>query len=53
LLAFNIPVAAPLWITVVGGAFAIIIVKQIFGGLGHNFMNPALAARAFLFSWAS
>lgn len=53
LLAFNIPVAAPLWITVVGGAFAIIIVKQIFGGLGHNFINPALAARAFLFSWAS
>jgi len=52
LLAFNLPVAAPLWIGVVGGAFAIIVVKQFFGGLGHNFMNPALAARAFLFSWA-
>lgn len=52
LLAYNLPVAAPLWIGIVGGAFAIIIVKQFFGGLGQNFMNPALAARAFLFSWA-
>ncbi|TDT61132.1 RnfABCDGE type electron transport complex subunit D [Fonticella tunisiensis] len=52
LLAFNLPVAAPLWIPVVGGFFAIIIVKQLFGGLGQNFMNPALAARAFLLaSW--
>lgn len=52
LLALNLPVAAPLWIPVVGGFFAIIIVKQLFGGLGQNFMNPALAARAFLLaSW--
>lgn len=52
LLAFNLPPSVPLWIPVVGGAFAIIIVKQFFGGLGQNFMNPALAARAFLLaSW--
>ena len=54
LLAFNLPVTIPLWIAVIGCLFAIIIVKQFFGGLGHNFMNPALAARAFLLtSWAS
>lgn len=52
LVAFNIPASAPLWIPIVGSAFAIIIVKQLFGGLGHNFMNPALAARAMLLaSW--
>lgn len=52
LLAFNIPAAASWWIPVVGSIFAIIIVKQIFGGVGHNFMNPALAARAMLLaSW--
>ncbi len=52
LLAFNIPASAPWWIPVVGSAFAIAIVKQFFGGLGHNFMNPALAARAMLLaSW--
>lgn len=52
LLAFNLPAAVPLWIPFVGGFFAIIIVKQFFGGLGQNFMNPALAARAFLLaSW--
>jgi len=52
LLAFNIPPTAPWWIPVIGSAFAIIIVKQLFGGLGHNFMNPALAARAMLLaSW--
>jgi electron transport complex protein RnfD len=52
LLAFNMPVTVPLWIPVIGGLFAIIIVKQLFGGLGQNFMNPALAARAFLLaSW--
>lgn len=50
LLAFNMPPSVPLWIPVVGGVFAIIIVKQFFGGLGQNFMNPALAARAFLMS---
>lgn len=48
LLALNIPHTAPWFVPVLGGAFAIIIVKQIFGGLGQNFMNPALGARAFL-----
>ncbi|MCM8709826.1 RnfABCDGE type electron transport complex subunit D [Clostridium sp. SYSU_GA19001] len=52
LLAFNLPVAVPLWLPVVGGVFAVIIVKQFFGGIGQNIMNPALAARAFLLaSW--
>lgn len=51
LLAFNMPVTAPLWMVMVGSVFAIIVVKQLFGGIGKNFMNPALAARAFLFSW--
>jgi electron transport complex protein RnfD len=50
LLAFNMPAAVPLWLPVIGGFFAIIIVKQFFGGIGQNIMNPALAARAFLFS---
>ncbi len=48
LIAFNLPVSAPLWIPVVGSFFAIVIVKQLYGGLGKNFVNPALAARAFL-----
>lgn len=48
LLALNLPSTAPWWIGVVGGAFAIIVVKMLFGGLGQNFMNPALAARCFL-----
>ena len=47
LLAMNIPSTLPIWMEVVGCAFAIIIVKQLFGGLGQNFMNPALAARCF------
>lgn len=52
LLAFNLPVSVPWWIAAIGSIFAIAIVKQVFGGLGHNFMNPALAARAFLLaSW--
>lgn len=52
LLAFNLPANAPWWIPVFGSGFAIIIVKQLFGGLGSNFMNPALAARAVLLaSW--
>ena len=52
LLAFNLPTTVPLWIPIIGGFFAVIIVKQLFGGLGQNFMNPALAARAFLLaSW--
>lgn len=53
LLAFNIPANAPWWMAAVGSFLAIILVKQIFGGLGHNFMNPALAARTVLMlSWA-
>ncbi len=48
LLAFSLPAATPLYIPVVGGLFAIVVVKMIFGGLGQNFVNPALAARAFL-----
>lgn len=54
LLAFNLPAEAPWWIAVVGSVFAIGIVKQIFGGIGFNFLNPALAGRAFLMaSWSS
>jgi electron transport complex protein RnfD len=48
LLAMNLPASSPWWMPIVGGFFAIVIVKQLFGGLGQNFMNPALAARAFL-----
>lgn len=48
LLALNLPPNAPLWIGVMGGVFAILVVKMLFGGLGQNFMNPALAARCFL-----
>ena len=48
ILALNLPSTVPLWIPVLGGAFAIILVKQLYGGLGQNFMNPALAARCFL-----
>lgn len=52
LIAFVCPVSAPIWIIVIGDAFAIIFVKQLFGGIGQNYMNPALAARAFmLISW--
>ncbi len=52
LLALNIPSTAPLWLPIVGSMFAIAIVKHAFGGIGHNFMNPALAARALLMaSW--
>jgi electron transport complex protein RnfD len=51
LIAFNLPVTTPMWIPVVGSFFAIVIVKQLYGGLGKNFMNPALGARAFLLSW--
>ena len=48
LLALNLPPNAPWWIAVIGSAFAILVVKQLFGGLGQNIMNPALAARCFL-----
>ena len=51
LLAFVCPVTVPYWVIIIGDFFAIIVVKQLFGGIGQNFMNPALAARAFLFSW--
>ena len=52
ILALNLPPHAPLWLAVVGSAFAVIIVKGLFGGLGDNFINPALAARAMLLaSW--
>lgn len=50
LLAMNIPASAPWWIPFIGAIFAIVIAKHAFGGLGHNFINPALAARAFLMS---
>ena len=48
ILALNLPPTAPWWMPVIGGAFAIIVVKMLFGGIGQNFMNPALAARCFL-----
>ena len=51
LLAYCLPPSVPFWLPIVGAFFAIVIVKQLFGGIGKNFMNPALAARAFLFSW--
>lgn len=48
LLALNLPPEVPFWLPIIGGVFAIIVVKQVFGGLGQNFMNPALGARCFL-----
>ncbi len=48
LLALNLPAYVPLWVPIVGGFVAIVIAKQLFGGIGQNFINPALAARAFL-----
>ncbi len=52
LIGLNMPPAIPLWMVVVGSAFAIIIVKELYGGLGKNFVNPALAARCFmLIAW--
>lgn len=52
LLAFNIPANAPWWMAVIGSVIAIVLVKQMFGGLGQNFINPALAARTILMlSW--
>ncbi len=51
LIAFVCPVTIPYWCILLGDFFAIIVVKQLFGGIGKNFVNPALAARAFLFSW--
>ena len=51
LLAFVCPVTIEYWMIILGALFAIIIVKMLFGGLGHNIVNPALAGRAFMFSW--
>ncbi len=48
ILAFNLPVDIPLWMAAVGSIFAIIVVKQFFGGIGQNFANPAIAARIIL-----
>lgn len=48
LLALNLPVSLPYWQAALGGVFAIVVVKMLFGGLGQNFMNPALGARCFL-----
>lgn len=48
LLAFNVPASLPWWMCLLGAAFAIIVAKMVFGGIGNNFVNPALAARAFL-----
>ena len=48
ILGLNMPPSIPVWIPCLGGAFAIIVVKQLYGGLGQNWMNPALAARCFL-----
>ena len=48
LLAMNLPVSLPLYMVVIGACFAIVVVKQMFGGLGNNFVNPAIAARIFL-----
>ncbi len=49
LLAFNLPPEIPLWVAVIGCFFAIVIVKQLFGGIGQNFANPAISARIMLF----
>ncbi len=51
LIAFVCPVTVPYWCVLIGDFFAMIIVKQLFGGVGRNIVNPALAARAFMFSW--
>lgn len=51
LIGMNLTVAAPLWMGIVGAFFAIVVVKGLFGGLGKNIVNPALAARVFMFAW--
>ena len=53
LIAFVCPVTLPFWTILIADFFAIVLVKQLFGGIGLNIVNPALAARAFLFSWPS
>ena len=52
LLAFVCPVTIPYWTIIVGAFFAMIVVKALFGGIGRNIVNPALAGRAFMMSWA-
>ncbi len=49
LLAFSLPVSIPLWIAAIGSFFAIVVIKQLFGGIGQNFANPAVTARIVLF----
>ena len=51
LIAFVCPVTIPYWCVLIGDFFAIVVVKQLFGGIGRNIVNPALAARAFMFSY--
>ena len=51
LLAMNLSSAVPIWLPIIGAFFAIVVVKQLFGGIGKNVVNPALAARVFLFAW--
>ena len=51
LLAFVCPPTIPYWCIILGDFFAIVVVKKLFGGIGKNFLNPALAGRAFMFSW--
>ena len=53
LLGLSLSSSVPYYMPVVGGVFAIVVAKQLFGGIGKNFMNPALAARVFLFAWPS
>lgn len=53
LIGLNLPVSIPLWLLPIADFFAIVIVKQLFGGIGKNVVNPALAARVFLFSWTN
>ena len=51
LIGMNLSPTVPLWLPVVGSFFAIVVVKQLFGGIGKNIVNPALAARVFMFAW--
>ena len=54
LIAFVCPANVPYWMILIGDFFAIVVVKQLFGGIGMNIVNPALAARALMmFSWTS
>lgn len=53
LIGMNLPATVPLWMGVVGSLFAMVVVKGLFGGIGKNIVNPALAARVFMFAWPS